>query len=239
MKPQIVMENWQGRHNEDPESSRDRLLDAKSYRNLSTVLVVPTRGTIPSRVVQCWMNLMMPMNQRVMRMFVIGLEVGEAYNSAVASILAHPELSTWKYMVTLEDDNMPPPDGLLNLYKGMDQYDVVGGLYWTKGEGGQPMIYGNPKEFPKNFIPQVPQEVEGLQECNGLGMGFNIFKIDIFKKIPGPWFKTVQQYTPGQGASMYTQDLWFYQEAAKYGFRFACDTRVKVGHYDLDNDIIW
>jgi hypothetical protein len=239
MKPQIVMENWQGRHNDDPDHSRDRLLDAKTYRDLSTILVVPTRGTISSRVVQCWMNLMPPMNQRFMRMFVIGMEVGEAYNAAVENILAHPELSKWKYMITLEDDNMPPPDGMLNLYKGMDQFDVIGGLYWTKGEGGQPMIYGNPREFPKNFIPQVPMAEDGLQECNGLGMGFNIFKLDIFRKVPKPWFKTLQQYTPGQGASCYTQDLYFFQEAAKHGFRFACDTRIKVGHFDLDGDMVW
>jgi len=239
MKPQIVMENWQGRHNDDPEQSRERLLDGKTYRDLSTILVVPTRGTIAARVVQCWMNLMPPMNQRFMRMFLIGMEVGEAYNAAVETILAHPELSKWKYMVTLEDDNMPPPDGLINLYKGMDQFDVVGGPYWTKGEGGQPMIYGDPKSFPKSFIPQVPQAEEGLQECNGLGMGFNCFKIDIFRKVPRPWFKTLQQYTPGQGAQVYTQDLYFFQEAAKCGFRFACDTRIKVGHFDANNDLIW
>jgi len=36
-----------------------------------------------------------------------------------------------------------------------------------------------------------------------------------------------------------TQDLYFFQEAAKYGYRFACDTRVKVGHWDNASQIMW
>jgi hypothetical protein len=237
VQPQIVLEDWQGKHNKDPYAA-DRLIKGSTYKDVSTVIVIPTRGVIPAKVVQCWWNLMMPMNQKAMRMFVIGMEVGQAYNAAVETILSNPELCKWKYMLTLEEDNMPPPDGLLKLYEGMEKFDVVSGLYWTKGEGGQPMIYGDPSIMPKNFIPQIPKP-DQLQACNGLGMGFDLFKIDIFKKVPKPWFKTVQQYNPGQGSQCFTQDLWFFQEAAKWGFKFACDTRVKTGHFDLDNDIIW
>lgn len=237
MKPQIIVENWEGRHNSDP-NTQDRLVKGNTYKDLSTIIIIPTRGTIHAKVVQCWMNLMMPMNQKVLRMFIIGMEVGNAYNSAVEMILNHPDLSNWKYILTLEDDNMPPPDGLIRLYEGLSEYDVVGGLYWTKGEGGQPMIYGDPNVHPKNFIPQVPKP-NTLHHCNGLGMGFDLFKLDMFRKIPKPWFKTVQQYEQGKGASMWTQDLYFFQEAAKYGYKFACDTRVRVGHYDSVNDIVW
>ena len=71
-------------------------------------------------------------------------------------------------------------------------------------------------------------------------MGFNLFKLDIFKNpdLPKPWFKTVQEVVQG-GARAYTQDLYFFENAAKCGYRFACDTRVKVGHYDIQNDIMW
>lgn len=237
MKPQIVVEDWKGRHNAGP-TSRDRILKGNTYRDLSTIIVVPTRGLIHFKIVQCWLNLMMPMNQKVLRMFVSGMEVGDAYNAAIEMILGNPDLSKWKYVATMEDDNMPPPDGLVRLYEGMSKFDVVSGLYWTKGEGGQPMIYGDPAVMPRNFIPQVPK-LDQLQECNGLGMGFDLFKLDIFKKMPKPWFKTRQEYTPGVGASCYTQDLFFFQEAAKYGFRFACDTRIKVGHFDSNADLVW
>lgn len=241
MQPQIVVPDYRGYHNQNPEGTNVRLEKAKSYRDLSTIIICPTRGVIPAKVVQSWMGLMRPMNQKVIGpLFAIGMEVGEAYNSMIEMILQNPELSKWKYILTIEEDNMPPPDGLLKLYEHMDDYDVVGGLYWTKGEGGQPMIYGDPKVTPLNFIPQMPT-VDGIQPANGLGMGFHLFKLDMFKdeKIPRPWFKTVQDYSPQGGAKMYTQDLYFYENAGKLGYKFACDTRVKVGHYDFANDIVW
>jgi hypothetical protein len=180
------------------------------------------------------------MNQKFFRTFVIGMEVGEAYTTCIEQILATPELRNWKYILTLEEDNMPPPDGLLRLYESMDKFDVVAGLYWTKGEQGQPMIYGDPGRKELNFVPQKPIP-ETVQPCNGLGMGFNLFKMDVFKdpRVPHPFFKTTQDYTPGVGIKVYSQDLYFYENIHKLGYKVACDTRIKVGHYDLDNDIVW
>lgn len=247
IKPQIVIENYEGHHNRDIEKARDRLIQGSTYKDLSTIIIVPSRGVIPAKVVQNWMSLMTPMNQKVIRIFMIGMEVGDAYNAAIEMILNHPDLSKWKYVLTLEEDNMPPCDGLLKLYEAINTskekggpYDVIGGLYWTKGEGGQPMLYGNPNEIPLNFIPQVPQ-VDTIQRCNGLGMGFNLFRISLFKdpKLQRPFFKTLQEHRPGVGTRVYTQDLRFFEDAGRLGYTFACDTRIKVGHYDLERDIVW
>ncbi|MBI5306297.1 hypothetical protein HZB04_01805 [Candidatus Wolfebacteria bacterium] len=241
MQPQIVIPDYRGYHNQDSSATNARLEKAKSYRDLSTIIICPTRGVIPAKVVQSWMGLMRPMNQKVIGpLFSIGMEVGEGYSSMIAMILSNPELANWKYILTIEEDNMPPVDGLLKLYESMDTYDVVGGLYWTKGEGGQPMIYGDPKVAPMNFIPQMPQS-ETAQEANGLGMGFHLFKMDIFKdeRVPRPWFRTVQEVVPGQGAKAYTQDLYFYENIRKLGYKVACDTRVKVGHYSIEQDVVW
>jgi len=229
--PQIIVGHEAGYHNKSDSAAR--LRKSKSYQDLSTVCVIPTRGKIAARVVESWWGMMTPMNQKFTRLMVKGLEVGEAYNAAIEMILSHPELSTWKYVLTLEEDNLPPPDGLLKLYEHIDEFAVVGGLYWTKGEAGQPMIYGDPTGI-LNFIPQVPKH--DIQECNGLGMGFNLFKLDMFRdeKLPKPWFKTLQE----NGRS-YSQDLYFYENARKAGYRVACDTRIKVGHYDETNDFVW
>lgn len=240
MKAQILVPDNKGYHNNSDFNSR--LEKAKTYKNLSTIIICPTRGQIPARVVQSWMGLMRPMNQPCIGpLFAIGLEVGEAYTQMIEGILANSELSKFKYLLTIEEDNCPPPDGLLKLYESMDKYDVVGGLYWTKGDLGQPMIYGDPKVLPKNFIPQQP--ITGtVQECNGLGMGFNLWKLDMFKdpRLRKPWFKTHQGYDPQKGGmSSYTQDLYFFEDAAKHGYKFACDNRVLTGHFDYENDKMW
>lgn len=245
-QPTIVVEDLKGRHNANLEASRSRLLRGNTYRDASTVCVVPTRGFIHARVVQSWMGMLTPMNQKFTRLFIWNMEVGEAYQAAVDTILGNPELAKWKYMLTLEEDNLPPPDGLLRLIEAIEggvdgiKYDVVGGLYWTKGEGGQPMVYGDPTVMPRNFIPQVPL-IDTVQRCNGLGMGFNLFRIAMFKdpQIPRPFFKTLQEFVQGQGTKGYTQDLYFFEKAGGFGYKFACDTRVKVGHYEVDRDIVW
>jgi hypothetical protein len=237
-EPQIIIGGELGFHNRDIRRSRKRLEEGKQYRDLSTICIVPTRGSIPARVVENWMGLMTPMNNAFVRLFVAGMEVGDAYNAAVEMVLGHEQLREFKYLLTLEEDNMPPPDGLLKLYESIDDYAAVGGLYWTKGEAGQPMIYGDPKGVLA-FQPQQVQ-VEQLQECNGLGMGFTLFKLDVFRdeKIPKPWFKTIQEWNPHSGAQVGTQDLYFFGNARRAGHRIACDTRVKVGHID-ENGIVW
>ena len=237
VKPQIIIQGIEGYHNTIPNNDN---LKKNAYRDLSTICIVPTRGQITAKIVQSWLGLMTPMNQKFVRVFAIGMEVGAAYSTTIENIIHHPELSKWKYILTLEEDNAPPPDGLLKLYDHMDKYDVIGGLYWTKGLEGKPMCYGRTDVFPMGFAPFMP-ESETVTPCNGLGMGFTLFKMDIFKnkKLPKPFFETVQKYVPGMGPTAYTQDLKFFENAGKLGYKFACDSRVKVGHYDYENDQMW
>ncbi len=238
-EPQIILGGDLGVHNSDLERSGERIKKGKQYRDLSTVCVVPTRGVIPARVVENWMGMMTPMNNAFFRMFVSGMEVGDAYNAAVELIVGHEQLSKFKYVLTLEEDNMPQPDGLLKLYESIDGYAAVGGLYWTKGEGGQPMIYGDPGA-PLAFQPQQVR-LDELQECNGLGMGFTLFDMDVFRdpKISKPWFKTVQEWDPQRGGQAGTQDLFFFANARRAGYKVASDNRVKVGHYDHQTGVVW
>lgn len=227
-----------GVHNGQISDSIARLVKGNTYRDLSTIWITPTRGSLKARVVSSWMALMRPMNQPfVGPLFIEQDEVGVAYQKAFDMVLDHPDLSKWRYVLTVEEDNLPPSDGLMKLYESIEEgYDCVAGLYWVKGPAGQPMIYGDVNVMPRNFVPQIPR-VDSLQPCNGLGMGFNLWRIESFKTklkdMPKPWFKTVQ----GKGGQ-FTQDLWFYNEAAKFGYKVACNTSCKVGH--LDNEgIVW
>lgn len=231
--PQIVVPS-EGFHNKDLERARGRLLRGNTYKDCSTIMIVPAIAPIPPKVVQSWMGIMAPMNQRFTRIFVENMEVGQAYNAAIELILSHPELSKWKYLLTVETDNMVPPDGLLKLIEDIEsgpKYDAVGALYFCKGPGGMPMAYGRPDEMPRSFIPFLPPDNSVTPVC-GLGMGCTLFRLSQFKKVPPPWFETIQRYTPGVGSQAFTQDLAYFSKAAGYGLRFACSTRVLVGHYD-------
>ena len=234
-EPQIILGGDVGYHNRQQKRTAQRIAQSGVYRDLSTVCVIPTRGLIDARVVESWMGIQSPMNQPFVRMFIRGMEVGAAYEKAVELILNHDMLKGFKYMLTLEEDNMPPPDGLLKLYEHIDDYAIVGGLYFTKGEGGMPMIYGDPKGILA-FNPQRPLPGK-VQECNGVGMGFTLFDMRLFTdgKIERPFFRTVQSAEEGMG----TQDLYFMGKARRAGYRVASDNRVRVGHYDVKGEMVW
>lgn len=237
MKAEIVSYDF-GRHNRDVENSRERILKGGSWKRQRIACLIPSAAQIPAKVALSHWNLMFPPNQGVVRLLCLGMEVGEAYSQAIEQILAHPEMSQWEYILTLEHDNVPPPDGVLKLLERMEAHPelaCIGGLYWTKGEGGVPQIWGDPKDPVLNFRPQPPIPGE-LVECCGTGMGFNLWRLSMFKdeRLKKPWFRTIAG-SEGIG----TQDLTFWSDARKYGYRCAIDCGVLVGHYDFSTDTMW
>lgn len=234
MEARIIVEMPEGRHN-NPERYQ-KWTDLGLYRNLSTVWVTPTRGVVGARVAFNWMNIMGGFNSQLAKICVEAMEVGKAYNDAIVQILSSPVLGKFQYLLTVEEDNMAPPNALLYLYESIQHYDAVGGLYWTKGEDGVPMIWGDP-EKPETYVPQPPKK-DTVQPTNGLGMGFTLFRLDMFRNPGfqfGQWFKTGGD----KENEMMTQDLYFFRNATRLGYKFACDTRCKVGHYDHNTGIVW
>jgi hypothetical protein len=227
-----------GRNNQNLDLSAGRVMRGGTWKKQRVVSVIPAKDTIPARVYLSHCCLIFPPNQQAHRMLALGHEVGEAYSNAIADILAHPELSEWEYLLTIEHDNMPPPDGLLKLIERMEAHPelaCIGGLYWTKGVGGVPQIWGDITDPVLNYRPQVPRPGE-LVECYGTGMGFNLWRLEMFKdsRLKQPWFKT-RADKDGSG----TQDLAFWTQARKYGYRCGIDCDVLVGHYDHKEDIVW
>lgn len=233
MKPQLIGLGNEGLHNADLLQSTARIIEGGSWKKQRVVLLIPAAATIPAKVYLSHCSLVFPPNQAAHRMLAMGMEVGEAFSNSIEQILAHPDLGQWEYLLTIEHDNIPPVDGLVRLIKRMEdhpEFACIGGLYWTKGPGGQPQIWGDPKDPVLNFRPQPPDPNGGLVECCGTGMGFNLWRLKMFKdeKLRRPWFKTVAG-SEGVG----TQDLYAWSDFRKHGYRCAIDCSVKVGHYDL------
>lgn len=225
-----------GIRNENLEQSIGTYMEGGTWKKQRGVCILPAGKSIPSRVALAWRSLIVPPNQPWHFMVVEGDEVGIAYNRAIEGILAHPDLREWEYVLTVEHDNLPPSDGLLKLIKRMEEHPelaAVGGLYWTKGEGGVPQIWGDPKDPVLNFRPQPPEPGK-VVECCGTGQGFTLFRMSMFKDVEKPWFVT-KASAEGVG----TQDLHFWTNARKKGFRAGIDCGCLVGHLDTSTGIVW
>lgn len=235
----LVVQDFGGEHNRDIAKTTARLIKGNSWKKQRIVVILPAGDSIPAKVALTHWNLIFPPNNGVVRMLAQGMEVGEAYSEAISQVIAHPELSQWEYLLSIEHDNCPPQDGVLKLLERMEahpEYACIGGLYYTKGFDGVAQIWGDVKDPVLNFRPQPPDPNGGLVECCGTGMGFNLWRLSMFKdeRLRRPWFKTLAG-ADGVG----TQDLYFWGDARKYGYRCAIDCSVKVGHYDMAADICW
>jgi hypothetical protein len=178
MKPQLTVQDFTGAHNGDLNKTSARLIKGASWKRQRIIVIIPAGDSIPAKVALSHWNLAFPPNNGVVRILAQGMEVGEAYSTAIEQILQHPELRQWEYILTLEHDNCPPSDGVLKLLERMEErpeYSCIGGLYFTKGEGGVAQIWGDVKDPVTNYRPQLPDPNGGLVECYGTGMGFNLF----------------------------------------------------------------
>lgn len=253
----LKFEEPEGFHNAHLEESTLRLVRGHSYKDMGTVCIVPMRkgGTLRPKWVDNFNTLIKPPNHPFMTFYAEGMEVGDAFNQAIWSVINNPELMKWNsgrgpWLWTVEDDNFPPLDGLTKLLEDMHNtpFAVVSGLYWTKGEGGVAQIWGNPTEVPVNYYPQPPIP-DSIQECRGTGMGCAVWDIQMFLDsrtrqgvgadgVP-VWFKTVAEIGEDGVPKCGTQDLSFASQAQKFGYRFAVDTSVRVGHMDWNTGCIW
>lgn len=239
MLPQIIASYDCGRNQSNMDASIARLELEGGHRDLSCLLLIPALGTVPTRAVAAWWDLYFPPNQKLSRLFAVGLEPGAAYSDAIIMALDNPWLSKYKYLLTMEHDNLPPPDGAVKLIQRMEQHPefaAIGGLYFTRGEGGNAQIYGDPRNEPYDFRSQLPVPGQ-LVECCAVAMGFTVFRMDLFKdrRLRRPWFKMGD--SPADAFS--TQDFYAWSDFRKYGYRCAVDCAVAVGHLDLDTGIVW
>lgn len=174
--PQIVLLGalgGTGAHNQNLHASVKRLEKSAVWKKQRVVVILPAGKSISTKVALSHWALIFPPNQAVMRMAAIGVEVGAAYSHAIESVLAHPELSTWEYILTIEHDNIPPQDGLLKLIERMEsnpKMSCIGGSIGLRVKPGY-LKFGATLKIP--FRTTAPR-YHALVSCRsvvGLGWG--------------------------------------------------------------------
>jgi len=246
VKPKIIVQDFSGEHGKDLAATHSRLMQGASWKTNRIVVIIPTSEMISAKVCLAIWNLAFPPNEKVARILAVNEEVGVAYSKTIEHIITDPVLSQWEFILTIEHDNLPPPDGAIRLVEKMHQHPefaAIGGLYFTKGYAGVAQIWGDIKDPILNFRPQLPDKNGSMVECVGVAMGFTLFRISMFKdqRIARPLFKTLR----GNGGEGYgTQDLSFWAKARGFGYRCAIDCSVRVGHYDMEGrfgppDMVW
>lgn len=217
-----------------------------SYRDCSTLFVTPTRGLgVDLKVEAAWRRMTPIQNQKRFYAVMQGGEVADAYNQAVAGLLRHEpkpgdayDLRKVRYMMTLEDDNIPPWNAQIRLIEALEAggFDGIGGIYTGKSVGGIPMAFGDPSK-EGDIIPRDVREAcdtGAVLEVNAIAMGCSLFRTDLFRDMEEPWFCNVAEPTGTLG-----HDIDFCLRARAKGKRFAVHCGVLVGHYDASEGLCY
>lgn len=158
-----------------------------------------------------------------------GLPIDEARNGLVE--LAQKENSD--YVFFLDDDVMPPVDVLKHLYPVLAKDKNIGavaGIYPAKTNPPEPMVY---KQLGKG--PFYNWKYGEIFEVEGIATGCMLINMEVFKKIPKPWFKTEAEDPNGKPRPYnITDDLYFCNKALEAGFKLMAHGGVICSQWDID-----
>lgn len=206
-----------------------------SYPSKTNFLfAVPITGRpIPPDVMFAYHSMATPMNYNHYHLQLRGMEVGEARNV----FADHAIGSDCKYLFFWDEDVACPPQTLPELIYKMDHTPdaaAIGGVYCLKREPAEPLVFrGNGNG------PYWDWKAGEFFEVTGIGMGCTLVRVEVFKDLKRPWFKTEYNYTKMldgvAGLESWTEDLWFCQRIMDTGkWKIYCDSSLLCTHYDMD-----
>lgn len=201
-------------------------------------ICVPTLGTVSTRWAIAYQDIVTPMNARVPRVIRQGDEVGVSRNLIVSEVLKMTPKPS--HIFFLDDDVIPATKWVL-MRLLTHNVDMVSGIYFLKGEYGEPLAFREPGY---GTIPYDPRR--GLVPVWGSGMGLTLIRTSVFERVRDgidigldergnpKWF-----YTSGDipGEHQINEDLWFCAQARKVDIPTHVDMNPQAfgWHYDLSS----
>jgi len=196
----------------------------EEYKRLVT-FSVPTRGYVDPKFVSHMHGVMDQLPTGVSWMIRLtdkDPETGKVMDVVSSRTLLVEEClenDRSKYIFFIDSDVFIPENALALLLQGGK--DMSTGIYWTKSDPPEPVIYkdlhlGPYFDFPKNALFKIA----------AAGLGCCLIKTEVFRKVPKPWFKYVKENI--------SEDFYFFAKAKKHGYDLWCDSRVKCMHLKED-----
>lgn len=171
-----------------------------------------------------------PMDYNVEYTMIRGQKVDAARNMLAKAALD----KNAKYLFFIDEDVTPPGHALRQLIYHLEHWPkaaVAAGIYCHKSTPQMPMVFrGN------GTGPYWDWHIGEVFDCSGVGMGCALIRVDVFKTLEEPWFKTIDTidlYLEGVPAGeMWTEDLYFCDKITKAGWKILADGGLLPDHWD-------
>lgn len=148
--------------------------------------------------------------------------------------LAHMALDYGcSHLCIIDDDMIYDDQNLIIKLLGHDK-DIVGVRAYTRKPPYYPCVF---YKVESGFYQEMDFDSCGLREVDGLGMAATLINLEVFRKMPEPWFKFHEVKVLGRGDDRFGEDLYFCRKAKELGFKVWCDTDIETVHVG-DNQLI-
>lgn len=192
---------------------------------IGVAIGVISRGTIPIK----WMVHM----NMIQRNLPVGLYwkyivvEGKNYADGRNEVVKKAREENFEWLFFVDDDVFLPHDAIKRLLS--HQKDVVTGIYWTKSDPAEPVIF---EKFGKGPMYKFP--VDKLFPVAGAGAGCLLINMKVFDKFDEhniPYFK--QGWSEDGIVCNIGEDHWFFKKAIQLGFEVYADSGVLCDHYNV------
>jgi hypothetical protein len=140
-------------------------------------------------------------------------------------LVKHAQKEEATHILFIDADMITPeqlPVRLMDLSLAED-LPIVAGLYAMRNHPHFHVIYKKHPELEGKFQPILvkPETYGGLLKADATGFGCCLIRMDVFDKVPEPWFAL---------ESKGTEDIYFFKKANKEGYDVVIDTGLCCGH---------
>lgn len=183
---------------------------------MKILLAIPSARYVEN---ECWISLF-----EMEKTEDIELLVPASYSVDVARnlIVRYAQENKFDYIFWVDSDMILPKDALVRMMS--HNKDIVAGCYTKKLLNGTTVVakYRNAEtdEYTDLEISEI-RKAKGIIRVDAFGFGCVLTKVDMFEKIPYPWFI----YTMEMG-----EDVYFCRKAQNCGYDMWLDTDVICGH---------
>lgn len=129
----------------------------------------------------------------------------------------------YDYILWMDDDMViMPGSNILTKLLAHDK-DIIAPLFFTRRIPYLPLLFDKVTRADGAYTTydhRIDYKRE-LQKVDGIGFGFVLTKIEVFKKIGNPYFVS----SPGLG-----EDIYFCTKAQQNGYEIYCDASIDLGH---------
>lgn len=187
--------------------------------NPKIAIGIPTYGTLKTKTFVSILKFVKSVSFEVPVITQIGSYIQENRESIVEKAL-EGDISR---LLFVDHDMLFEPQDVEQLYnRGKD---IIGAPFSLRTTPSNPFETVKNKDLHGN---EIWEEYEnGLIKCCAVGTGFMLINLEVFKKIPKPWFQL--EYSK-EGKLQYGEDMSFCRKAREAGYDIWCDTKVKLGH---------